>query len=79
MAKNGGAGASVNIDNYLNNPDKPIDSPRTLEACLRCGVDTAELYPQPLEAFKANSREPDALTQIKFDHYEKRRKGAQFL
>jgi len=66
---------SISIDNFLDNKDRPIDSPRTIEACLRTGVDTSELYPQPLESFKENSRELPALTKIKAEHYEAKRVG----
>lgn len=67
----------MSIDNFTDHPGKPIDSPRTLEACLRCGVDTAELYPQPVDAFKASAQEVFALTKIKYDHFEEKRQGAR--
>ena len=76
MATMAATGELVSIDNFAKHPGKPIDSPRTLEACLRCGVDTAELYPQPPEAFKASPQEVFALTKIKYDHFEEKRQGA---
>ena len=76
MSSSNPATELVSIDNFHEHPNEQINSPRTLEACLRCGVDTAELYPQPIDAFKANNREVFALTKIKFDHCEEKRQGA---
>ena len=67
---------AVNIDNFLDeeNEQRRINSPRTLEACLRSGVDPAELYPKDLEEFD-QPRQLPAVTALMYDHYEERRTG----
>tara|TARA_B100000795_G_C22770636_1_gene427714 strand:- start:10 stop:1602 length:1593 start_codon:yes stop_codon:yes gene_type:complete len=63
----------VSLENFLKDK-KPriINSPRSLEACLRQGLDPAELIPKSLAQFQAeeNLRE---VAQVKFEHHEERR------
>lgn len=60
---------------------REINSPRSLEACLRSGLDPAELYPKPknlfLRSLKSSIRATSPLTaemmDIKFDSFNKKR------
>eukprot|EP01036_Dinobryon_divergens_P024520 gene24520-32980_t len=60
---------------------REINSPRSLEACLRSGLDPAELYPKPknlfLRSLKSTTRSTSPLTvemmDIKFDAFNKKR------
>ena len=62
---------------------REINSPRSLEACLRSGLDPAELYPKPknlfLRSLKSSIRATSPLTtemmDIKFDAFNKKRSG----
>ena len=55
-----------------------ITSPRSLEACLRLGCDPKELLPIPFKAFGKSTDKKKVVTpeeqQIRYDHYEGRRK-----
>mmetsp|Transcript_13092 Transcript_13092/g.17119 ORF Transcript_13092/g.17119 Transcript_13092/m.17119 type:complete len:523 (-) Transcript_13092:192-1760(-) len=53
---------------------EPINSPRSLEACLRSGFDPEGLLPMSMEEFKNSHRGiPADILQMKFEHTEKRR------
>lgn len=52
---------------------RQINSPRSLEACLRVGLDPAELAPKPFKAFQSSDLTPQ-MVQIKFDQFERKRK-----
>ena len=66
---------------------REINSPRSLEACLRSGLDPAELYPKPknlfLRSLKSTTRSTSPLTvemmDIKFDAFNKKRSGIQLI
>ena len=45
MAEANGGAALVSVNNF-HTVQAPINSPRTLEACLRSGFDPKELYPR---------------------------------
>lgn len=49
-----------------------VNSPRTLEACQREGVDPEELTYRPFNEF-ASSVLPNELAQMRFDYYENKR------
>mmetsp|Transcript_16224 Transcript_16224/g.24604 ORF Transcript_16224/g.24604 Transcript_16224/m.24604 type:complete len:519 (+) Transcript_16224:83-1639(+) len=52
----------------------PINSPRSLEACLRSGFDPEELLPMTMADFKASHRHlPEEIQKMKYEHLEKRR------
>jgi hypothetical protein len=52
---------------------REINSPRSLEACLRAGLDPSELYPKPKSRFKSKKLNEDMI-EAKYDHFEKKRK-----
>ena len=43
----------ITLDNFLQDGGRPnkINSPRSLEACLRQGIDPSELIPLKMEVF----------------------------
>lgn len=49
-----------------------INSPRSLEACLRSGLDPAELYPKSRNFFKSKDLSKEML-EIKIESYDKKR------
>jgi hypothetical protein len=51
-----------------------INSPRTLEACLRAGYDPTELLPRPRKAFKEKGLSEE-MVNIKFNSFERKRQG----
>ena len=63
----------VSLENFMKGP-KPrvINSPRSLESCLRQGLDPAELIPKSLSKFQAENALRE-VAQVKFEHYEERR------
>lgn len=68
--------ALVTVDNFeqSNGTYREINSPRTLEACLRTGLDPTELYPRPRRDFREKGMSTEMLN-IKFDAFEHKRKG----
>ena len=48
-------------------------SPRSVEACLRLGIEPSELHFIPMEVFVARFREKD-LAEIAYNHHETVRK-----
>ena len=63
--------AYVTLDNFANS-DGPIDSPRSLEACLRTGIDPAELIPKSLTEFVKNNEFREVAVML-HEHFEHRR------
>lgn len=63
----------INLENFEQH-EGPIDSPRSLEACLRQGIDPVELRPRPLSYF-AKPKQNKKVTLMLAEHYEKKRKG----
>ncbi len=63
----------VSLETFLKGK-KPllINSPRSLEACLRQGLDPAELIPKSLAKFQQEEALRE-VAQCKYDHYEERR------
>ena len=61
----------VTLDNFAN-ADGPIDSPRSLEACLRTGIDPAELIPKSLTEFVKNNEFREVAVML-HEHFEHRR------
>lgn len=62
------------VDNFLEGGVvHEINSPRTLEACLRLGLDPAELAPKNENKFKTKDLPPE-LVKVKYDHFERKRK-----
>lgn len=51
-----------------------INSPRTLEACLRAGYDPSELLPRQRRAFKEKGL-TEEMIDIKFSTFERKRQG----
>ena len=50
-------------------------SPRSVEACLRLGIDPDTLAPRPLEYYLLRERNPD-LAQLAFEHEERQRQAS---
>jgi len=72
MADQPSANALVSVNNF-HTVQAAINSPRTLEACLRSGFDPKELYPRPFEDFVARNKGNKDVAKLKAKHYEKRR------
>lgn len=66
----------VTVDNFEQGAGsyREINSPRTLEACLRSGLDPSELYPRSKRFFREKNLTPEMLN-IKFDTFERKRHG----
>lgn len=65
----------IDINNFVSesNVGKDINSPRTLEACLRVGLDPAELYPKSRSSF-ATKDLTKQMIDIKYNTFEQKRK-----
>lgn len=72
MEDTSGAKALVSVNNF-HTVQAAINSPRTLEACLRSGFDPKELYPRPFEDFMATNSGNKDVAKLKAKHFEKRR------
>lgn len=68
------AGLSISLDNYEQFLPRPINSPRSLEACLRQGVDPKELVPHRVEDFMEQGTERE-FAEMQHQHFERKRKG----
>lgn len=66
----------ITIDNFeeSNGKYREINSPRTLEACLRSGLDPTELYPRPKSDFKEKGLTKEML-DIKYSTFQEKRLG----
>ena len=62
---------AVNLENFAGT-NKAINSPRSLEACLRQGVDPAQLVPRE---FVVKKGELEDVARFEHGHYDKRRLG----
>jgi hypothetical protein len=64
------------VENFEENGGnyRELNSPRTLEACLRSGLDPAELYPRPKSDF-ASKTLTEEMINIKYSTFEKKRQG----
>lgn len=49
-----------------------LDSPRTLEACLRSGMDPSEVFPKSRKFFKSKDR-TEKMVDMKYENFEKKR------
>lgn len=57
-----------------------INSPRSLEACLRSGLDPAELYPKSKNFFTNSTKDlSKEMLEIKIDSYNKKRNGSLII
>lgn len=80
MAKSLGLTRNViSLDNFIN-PDtgraRKLNSPRSLESCLRQGIDPSELTPLSVDVFIKEEEELTGLKDVavcKWEHYEERR------
>lgn len=66
----------ISVDNFeeANGRYREINSPRTLEACLRCGLDPSELYPKQKRDLYEKGLTKEMM-EIKMNFFEKKRKG----
>ncbi len=62
------------VENFEENGGsyREINSPRTLEACLRSGLDPAELFPKSRNAFNTKNLTKE-MADIKYEAFEKKR------
>ena len=54
---------------------REINSPRSLEACLRVGIDPSELGPRSVKSFARKGLEEDLVLKL-HENFEKKRKGS---
>ena len=65
----------ISVENFEDGETaREINSPRSLESCLRSGLDPSELFPKPYEKF-ASKRLTKEMVEIKLDNFEKKRRG----
>jgi hypothetical protein len=66
----------ISIENFEEAGGKyrEINSPRSLEACLRTGLDPSELYPRSKHEFKEKGLTKEML-DIKYTTFENKRRG----
>jgi hypothetical protein len=66
----------ISVENFEegNGRYREINSPRTLEACLRSGLDPSELYPHPKSDFKEKDMTKEML-DIKYHAFQTKRQG----
>ena len=66
----------ISIENFEDASGKyrEINSPRTLEACLRSGLDPSEVYPKPRGHLKEKGLTPEML-DIKYQAFQNKRRG----
>jgi len=63
----------INIDNFLDGGQyREINSPRTLESCLRSGLDPLELAPKNRSTFVSNGLTKE-MVDIKYKTFENKR------
>lgn len=63
-----------NFEDASSGKYREINSPRTLEACLRSGLDPSELYPKPRSHLKEKGLTPEML-DIKYQGFQNKRRG----
>lgn len=64
----------ISVANFEDGEEyREINSPRTMEACLRCGVDPSELYPVEKESLRRKGMTLDML-ELKFSNSERKRR-----
>jgi hypothetical protein len=64
----------ITILNFEDYPNHEINSPRTLEACLRCGYEPNELLPKNKKFFSSRDL-TDEMVTLKYQTFERKRKG----
>lgn len=64
----------ISVENFedVTGKYREVNSPRTLEACLRCGLDPTELYARPKGQFKEKGLTPEML-DIKYQAFQTKR------
>mmetsp|Transcript_2734 Transcript_2734/g.2867 ORF Transcript_2734/g.2867 Transcript_2734/m.2867 type:complete len:515 (-) Transcript_2734:402-1946(-) len=65
----------ISLENFEDGGEtaREINSPRSLESCLRSGIDPSELYPRPYDSFHSKNLTKE-MVDIKFDRNEKKRR-----
>lgn len=67
----------ISVENFEDGETaREINSPRSLESCLRSGLDPSELFPKAYERF-ASKKLTKVMIEIKHENYEKKRRGKQ--
>ena len=65
----------ISVENFEDgNVTREINSPRSLESCLRSGLDPSELHPKSFDRL-GSKHLPQEMIDIKHDYFEKKRRG----
>ena len=65
----------ISVENFEDGETaREINSPRSLESCLRSGLDPSELFPKPYEKFISKKLTKE-MVEIKYENFEKKRRG----
>jgi hypothetical protein len=66
-------GEIIDVSNFeAGEETRQINSPRTLESCLRQGIDPSELYPRDRGSFHQKGMSKDQL-DLKYTNFERKR------
>ena len=66
----------ISVENFEDGETaREINSPRSLESCLRSGLDPSELFPKAFEKFSCKNLTKE-MVQIKLENFEKKRRGS---
>ncbi len=68
----------ITILNFEEYHPVEINSPRTLEACLRCGYEPTELITKQKKYFNSKDLNEEMIT-MKYEAFERKRKGESCL
>ena len=65
----------ISVENFEDGIiTREINSPRSLESCLRSGLDPSELHPKSFDRL-GSKHLPQEMIDIKHDYFEKKRRG----
>lgn len=68
--------ALISVENFEDGETaREINSPRSLESCLRSGLDPSELFPKTFEKFSTKNLTKE-MVDIKLGNFEKKRRGS---
>ena len=66
---------TISVENFEGGENvREINSPRTLEACLRAGLDPSELYPKRVKKIQTRKLTQE-MVDLKIENAEKKRRG----
>jgi hypothetical protein len=65
----------ISVENFEDgNVTREINSPRSLESCLRSGFDPSELHPKSFDRLGSKNL-PQEMVDMKHHYFEKKRRG----